>query len=392
MKVLMINVCSGIKSTGRICTDLASALIKNGHEVKIAYGRGFVPTEYQSISKRITSTINVYKQAVLSRIFDSEALMGNETNTKEFINWIKVYKPDIIHLHNIHGYYINCELLFSFLKDYKKPVIWTLHDCWSFTGHCAYFDYINCSKWLTGCKHCPQKKSYPSSYIFNRSYENYKRKKTLFTQLEKLTIVTPSKWLAKYVVQSFLQNYQICVIPNGINIDIFKPCINNVKEKLGITNKILILGVAASWGQRKGLNTFLELSKKLDDRYVIVLIGLTRNQIKSLPNGIIGIESTNDVHELAEYYSAADYFVNPTLEDNYPTTNLEAIACGTPVITFDTGGSVESAAMYGFITKNKSADAIYNIIENRMIPDKKIDRNLLSIDTFIKRYLELYTN
>lgn len=391
MKVLMINVCCGIKSTGRICTDLADALIMKGHEVRIAYARGYVPEKYQHLAVKIGSSFDVYKQALMSRVFDSEGF-GNENSTKEFIKWVNIFKPDIIHLHNIHGYYVNCELLFSFLKEYNRPVIWTLHDCWSFTGHCAYFDFVNCKKWMTGCYNCPQKEGYPASFVFDRSQTNYKKKNAAFTSIKNLTIVTPSNWLAKHVSQSFLKGYQTVVIPNGINTEIFNHIKNNnVKNKLGIENKVMILGVAAIWNTRKGLNIFFELAKKLDEKYVIVLIGLTKNQIKSLPSKIIGIEFTNGVQELAEYYSAADYFVNPTFEDNYPTTNVEAIACGTPVITFNTGGSIESAALFGFITKEKSADAIFEIIEKRLVPDRKFDRNMLSIETFIKRYMELYS-
>ena len=390
MKVLMINVCCGIKSTGRICTDLANTLIGLGHEVRIAYARGVVPREHQHIAVRIGSSFDVYKQALMSRVFDNEGF-GNENSTKEFIKWVNIFKPDIIHLHNLHGYYINCELLFAFLKEYEKPIIWTLHDCWSFTGHCAYFDFVNCKKWMTGCYNCPQKEAYPASFVFDRSKTNFKKKQTVFNGIKSLTIVTPSNWLVNYVSQSFLKGYKTVVIPNGINTDIFKPIKNNIKEKLGIDNKVMILGVAAIWNRRKGLEIFLELAKKINENYVIVLIGLTKNQIKSLPNEIIGIEFTNGIQELAEYYSAADYFVNPTLEDNYPTTNLEAIACGTPVITFNTGGSVESAALFGYITKEKSADAIFEIIEKRLIPDRKFERNMLSIETFIKRYMELYS-
>lgn len=389
MRILMINVCCGVKSTGRICTDLAKALINKGHDVRIAYARDIVPDEYKSISIRIGTKFDVYKQAMLARVFDNEGF-GNRNSTNNFINWIKIYKPDIIHLHNIHGYYVNCELLFSFLKEYGVPVVWTLHDCWSFTGHCAYFDYIGCHKWLSCCKQCPQKSAYPSSYVLDNSCTNYLRKKSAFTGLEDLTIVTPSKWLARLVSQSFLKDNRIIVIPNGINTDIFKSHANTIRTKHGIGKKIMILGVAAIWNDRKGLKIFHELSYMLNNNYIIVLIGLTKKQIASLPKNIIGIEFTNGVQELADYYSAADYFVNPTFEDNYPTTNIEAIACGTPVITFNTGGSGESASMYGYVTKEKSAASIYEIIAKNLIPEKEININLLSIDMFVKRYMNIY--
>ncbi|SDB96685.1 Glycosyltransferase involved in cell wall bisynthesis [Succiniclasticum ruminis] len=391
MRVLMINVCCGIKSTGRLCTDLANALIKQGHEVKIAYARGIVLREFQHLSVKIGSSYDVYKQALLARVLDNEGF-GNNNATNSFIEWIKSFKPDIIHLHNIHGYYINCESLFTFLKEYKKPVIWTLHDCWSFTGHCTYFDFVNCNRWLTGCFKCPQKKEYPVSIVFDRSRINYIKKKEAFSNLDSLTLITPSYWLAKYVSQSFLRDYPVEVIPNGINTEIFRPTKNNIKEKLGIVNKTMLLGVASIWNKRKGLNVFLDLSKILNENYAIVLIGLTKKQILNLPKGIYGIEFTNGIQELAGYYSAADFFLNPTFEDNYPTTNLEAIACGTPVITFNTGGSVESAALYGFVTKDKTADAIYELLIKKELPHHKPDRKLLDISTCVEKYIKVYNN
>ena len=389
MRVLMINVCCGIKSTGRICTDLATALIARGHEVKIAYARGMVPNEYQHLALKIGSSFDVYKQVLSARIFDNEGF-GNKNSTKSFIDWVKAYKPDVIHLHNIHGYYINCEILFSFLKEYKKPVIWTLHDCWSFTGHCSHYELIGCNRWSIVCKDCPQKREYPASYVFERSQTNYLRKKRAFTGVENLIIVTPSNWLARYVSQSFLKNYKIAVIPNGINTNIFKANTNSIKEKLGITKNIMLLGVSSVWNSGKGLNVFFELANKLDDNYTIVLVGLSKKQIKNLPKSVIGVEFTNSIQELAEYYSAADYFINPTFADTYPTTNLEAIACGTPVITFNTGGSVESAALYGFVTDKKSADSIYEIIMKKELPNCEFDRNLLDVSTFVERYMKIY--
>ena len=212
----------------------------------------------------------------------------------------------------------------------------------------------------------------------------------MFTGIEDLTIVTPSKWLAKNVSQSFLKDYKITVIPNGINTNLFKPNINNIKEKLGILNKVMLLGVASIWDQRKGLKVFLELAKKLDDNYAIVIIGLSKRQIDALPKRIYGVEFTNGIQELAEYYSAADYFINPTFEDNYPTTNLEAISCGTPVISFNTGGSVESALLYGYVTKEKTAESIYEILIKKELPNCKIDRKILDVKTFVSRYMKLY--
>lgn len=348
MKVLQINSVCGIRSTGRVCTDIADILTQNGHECKIAYGRETVPDEYKKYSVRIGSDLGVKIDALKSRIFDN-AGFNSKRATKKFIKWVEEYDPDVIHLHNIHGYYINVEILFDYLKRSNKPVIWTLHDCWSFTGHCAYFDYVGCDKWTSGCQNCPQKNSYPASLFIDNSSKNFKRKQEIFSGVPNLTIVTPSKWLANLVKSSFLSEYRVEVIHNGIDLNVFKPTPSDFKEKYDLTDKKILLGVAAVWEKRKGLFDFIELSKRLDDNYKIVLVGLNDSQLKNLPSNILGLPKTNSATELAEIYTAADVFLNLTYEENYPTTNLEAQACGTPVITYNTGGSVESVPIENVI-------------------------------------------
>lgn len=250
-------------------------------------------------------------------------------------------KPDIIHLHNIHGSYINLPLLFRYIKKHSIPIIWTLHDCWSFTGHCPHFTMVNCEKWKTGCYKCPQYRYYPKSYV-DRTKTMYKLKKKWFTGVENMTLVTPSQWLADLVKQSYLKDYNVKVINNGIDLNIFKPTPSNFREKYNLGDKYIVLGIAFGWGKRKGLDVFIELSKCLDsNKYKIVLVGTDKNTEEQLPDNIISIHRTQNQQELAEIYTAADIFANPTREDNYPTVNMEAIACGTPVITFRTGGSPE---------------------------------------------------
>lgn len=339
MRVMQINSVCGVGSTGRIATDIHNILIEQGHKSYIAYGRDLPKSCDKAI--RIGGKFDNYTHVVKTRIFDKHGFASKRA-TVEFINKVKELNPDIIHLHNIHGYYLNIEILFEYLKEADKPVIWTLHDCWSFTGHCAYFDYVACDKWKTGCYDCPQKKGYPSSFLLDNSKENYRRKKELFTGLKNMTIVTPSNWLADLVKQSYLKEYQVQVINNGIDLNLFMPTESNFREENDINNKFMILGVANVWDERKGLRYFLDLSKTLNDDEIIVLVGLSEKQKKQLPKNIIGITRTSNIKELVEIYSAADVFVNPTLEDNFPTTNLEALACGTPIITFNTGGSVES--------------------------------------------------
>jgi glycosyltransferase involved in cell wall biosynthesis len=339
MRVLQINTVCGRGSTGRIVLDIHKTLLQMGYESYVAYGR---PPAIDCLGAiKIGSKFDLYSHVLLTRFFDLHGF-GSKRATKIFLKKIDEMDPDIIHLHNIHGYYMNIELLFDYLKQKNIPVVWTLHDCWAFTGHCTYFDYIGCERWKTGCHKCPQKKRYPASYFLDNSRKNYETKKRLFTGLKKMVIVTPSRWLANLVKESFLKEYPVEVIPNGIDTNVFKPTPSDFRKKYGLEGKFIILGVANVWEERKGLNYFLELSRMLRDDEVIVLVGLNKKQIKTLPNSIVGIPKTNSPVELAKIYSAADIFVNPTLEENYPTVNLEAQACGSYVITFDSGGCRET--------------------------------------------------
>lgn len=385
MKVLQINSVCGIRSTGRICTDLAEVLEQNGHECKIAYGRETVPEKYQKYAVRIGSDFDVKLHALQSRIFDN-AGFGSRRATEKFIEWVKEYDPDVIHLHNIHGYYINIEILFNYLAKVDKPIIWTLHDCWAYTGHCAYYSYVKCDKWKAGCYNCPQKKRYPSSLLLDASKKNWQKKKALFTSVKNMTLVTPSKWLANEVKQSFLSKYPVKVIPNGIDLNVFKPTPSNFREKNGLVGKKIILGVASIWDKRKGLDDFIKLSKILDDNYKIVLVGLSENQVNNLPKNILVISRTNNVLELAEIYTAADVFFNPTYEDNYPTVNLEAQACGTPVITYRTGGSVESVPEKNIVEQGDFIKLTYRLEKTLEIAkNTAFNKNLL-----MKKYFGVY--
>lgn len=382
MKVLMINSVCGVGSTGRICTDIADMLLSQGHECKIAYGRGEVPEKYRDISVRIGSTFKVYCNVLKSRLFDNEGFNAVGA-TKKLVRWIKEYDPDVIHLHNIHGYYLNVKILFDYLKTSGKKIIWTLHDCWAFTGHCTHFQVPHCDKWRTECEKCIRVKDYPKALI-SHAKRNYKRKKQTFCGVPNLTIVTPSKWLAGVVEQSFLSEYQTVVINNGIDLSVFKPTESDFRERFGLTDKKIILGVASVWEKRKGFNDFLELTKLIDDSYRIVLVGVNEKQLKMLPSSVLGIKRTNDVKELAEIYTAADVLFNPTYEDNYPTVNLEAQACGTPVITYPTGGSVESVPSENVV---KSKDIFLEKIKAIRDLDLFFAFNKISA---VKNYLVVY--
>ncbi len=334
MKVLQINSVCGIKSSGRICTDIASFLEENGHTCKIAYGREECPKPLSRFAHKFTNEFDVRINALLARIFDN-AGFGTKRATKKLIQWIEDYNPDIIHLHNLHGYYINVDVLFNYLKNKDIPIVWTLHDCWSFTGHCAYFDFVDCSKWMDGCFSCPQKKEYPASYVLDKSKSNYLRKKSLLTSLKNLTLLTPSTWLCECVKASFLNKFPVKVFNNGVDTTFFKPTMSTFKQKYGIIDKKILLGVASVWDRRKGLDDFIELSKRLDDKYQLVLVGLNKEQMSSIPENIIAIPRVLEAAEIAEIYSAADIYLNLSVEETMGLTTVESLACGTPVIVYD---------------------------------------------------------
>lgn len=396
MKVLQINSVCGIGSTGRIATDIHNILIGQGHKSYIAYGRG-LPKNCDNAIK-IGSKIDNYTHVAKTRILDKHGF-GSKRATVEFIDKVKELDPDIVHLHNIHGYYINIEILFNYLKEANKPVIWTLHDCWAFTGHCSHFDYLGCNKWKTGCFDCPQKQEYPKSILFDNSSWNYSKKKEVFNGVDNMTIVTPSNWLADLVRESFLNNYEIKTIHNGIDLSIFKPTEGDFKRKYNIENAFIILGVSSVWNQRKGFFEYIKLSKKLNADEVIVLVGVSEKQKEDLPRNIVGITRTADVKELAEIYSSADVFVNLTLEDNYPTVNLEALACGAPLVTYKTGGSGENiSSEFVTVVKKGNIDGVIEEIQlcKKLHKQKNTEHpiemyNKINKDEFIDKVIKLYS-
>lgn len=340
MRVLIINVVCGIKSTGRICTDLAEELERQGNIVKIAYGRDNVPEQYKKYAVRIGNDISVNIHGIKARLFDASGF-GSRWSTYQFLKWVDEFDPDVVHLHNIHGYFINIELLFEYLKTKRKRVIWTLHDCWAFSGHSALCDAAKCQRWVTGCFSCPQKKEYPKTYL-DRSKYNWKEKKRIMGQMPNMTIVTPSNWLANAVKKSYLQEYTVKVIHNGIDLSLFKNISSNFRRQHNLSNKNILLGVASTWNELKGYYDFIKLAKLLDDSYRIILVGVSEKQKRDLPSNIIGIKRTESIQELVQIYSASDIFLNLTYCDTYPTVNIEAISCSIPVITYETGGSPES--------------------------------------------------
>ena len=343
-KLLLINVSANSGSTGRIAEEIGQTAAARGYDCHFGYGR--VGRESKAHLIRIGSDWDVRVHGLESLLFDNHGF-GSRKATKRFIQEIERIKPDVINLHNIHGYYLNVEILFEYLAKMDIPVVWTLHDCWPFTGHCSYFDRYHCEKWKIGCHHCPNSKGYPKSLFLDRSKANYTRKKELFNRPKNITFVAVCQWMANNVKASFLGGYPVETIYNGVDVDIFHPSGKQSlllsKNRMGIDNhKKVVLGVASTWDKRKGLDDFVTMSAQLPSDYQIILVGLNDKQIANLPSNIIGIKRTENVRQLAELYSLADVFVNPTYVDNFPTTNIEALACGTPVVTYRTGGSPEA--------------------------------------------------
>lgn len=364
-KLLEISVVCGIRSVGRIAADIAQEYEKKGWECKIAYGRLDVPENCQRFAVRIGDQLNLAVHGISSMLLDRQGLASKKA-TERFLHWANGYDPELLWLHVIHGYYINYEMLFAWIKSRPQmKVYWTFHDCWAFTGHCCYFTAEKCQKWKTGCYKCPLKNRYPSSYFLDNSQDNFNRKKAAFTGVKDMTIICPSQWLADLTKISFMGCYPIKVIHNRIDLSAFVPTNGDFKEKYQLQEKNVVLGVASSWDWRKGLRDYIALSQKLPEEYVVLVVGLFEKQIrdirKDLPESRYSKESesvtryvsdghadllcmtkTDNVRQLAELYTLAFVYANLSYEENYPTTNLEAAACGTTVLTYRTGGSPES--------------------------------------------------
>ncbi len=381
MKVAFINSVYPYGSTGRIVKNLANFVERKGGQAKIFYGRG------EKSEGLLQSNFSLYINAFKSRIFGKEGLRCGK-NTQKLINGLKDFNPDVIHLHNLHGYYLNYEILFDFLRKFGKKVIWTLHDEWAFTGHCAYYDE-NCDH-VNGCENCNKKSEYPKS-IFDNSKSNFLRKKQAFCGIKNLTIVTPSVWLKNIADTTFLSEYPILTINNGVDEEIFTFTQSDFRKKYLLEDKKIILGVSYFWTERKGIEIFNKLSEDLPLNYKIVLVG----QTKKLNDKILYISKTDNAKELAKIYSASDIFVNPTFFENYPTVNLEALSCSLPVITFSTGGSGEMINSFNGHVVSKGD---YNALKKAILDltgsfDRekiKQDANRFSNKIFCEKYYRLY--
>lgn len=334
MKIVQINTTCGIGSTGKICAGISGVLTANGIENRILYS---CKTDGHPLGIACSDVRYAKIQALKSRIFGNYGFNSKKA-TEKMIGELDRIQPDIVHLHNIHGHDCDLAALFSYFKENNTKLIWTFHDCWAFTGYCTHFTMAGCDKWQSRCHDCIQRNEY--SWLFDKSGSLFDAKKRLFEGLD-MAIVTPSEWLAGLVKQSFLKDHPVQVIHNGIDLTVFQPTNSDFRLQYGVENKKLVLGVSFDWGKKKGLDVFVELARRLPDDYRIVLIGTSDAVDEHLPDKILSVHRTQDQRELAGIYTAADVFVNPTREDNYPTVNMEALACGTPVVTFKTGGSPE---------------------------------------------------
>lgn len=362
-KLLQINITANWGSHGKIAESIGKIVQQNGWKSYIAYGRWMNPS--QSELYRIGSDWDERIHGLGSRLMDNHGLMSKQA-TQRLLQYIDSVQPDVIHLHNIHGYYLNYPMLFKYLKQAAIPTVWTLHDCWTFTGHCAHYMYIHCDKWKTHCEKCPNLQTYPKSWFKDRSYQNFEDKQKAFLSVKNLTLVPVSNWLGQQVKQSFLRHVNTVTIHNGIDTSLFSPDSDSssIRQKYNIpATSNVILGVASNW-YHKGLTDFVQLRKLLHNNYSIVLVGLSRSELKTLPQGIIGIPRTQNMAELVSLYSTALVYVNPTWEESFSLTNVESQACGTPVITYDTGGSPETIDKNtGFVVPQGNIEQVATLIQ-----------------------------
>lgn len=358
MKIVQINSTCGSGSTGKICVAVRKLLTEKNIENYIFYTSG---RSDDSNGIRYMSQLEIKSQALKAKAFGNYGFQSHAA-TKRLIADLERIAPDIVHLHNLHSHNVHLGILFRYLKERQIKIFWTFHDCWAFTGYCPHYTMAGCNRWKSeGCGNCPQRVHY--SWFFDRSAMLYEKKKQLFSGLD-LTIITPSRWLADQVKLSFLKDYPVQVINNGIDLSVFYPRETDFRRKHHLEKKFVLLGVAFGWGKRKGLDVFIRLASRLDpEKYQIVLVGTDAKVDRHLPDNIISIHRTANQSELAEIYSAADLFVNPTREENYPTVNMESVACGTPVLTFRTGGSPEIIdEKTGMVVECNDEKALYRAI------------------------------
>lgn len=393
MRILLVNTFIGSTSTGNLTYEIYKCCVENGNECVIAYGRKDVKKDAKTY--KISNIFDYNIHALWTRLTDLNGSASYFT-TKRFLRFIDEYSPDVIHLHNLHGYYLNLKLFFEYVDRRNIPIVWTFHDCWPFTGHCPYYTNIACDRWQIECHNCPKKREHPASLLLDNSRKNYRTKNALF-HLPRRMIITPvSEWLSGEVRKSFFKDVKIRTVYNGINLDVFQPVESCFKQKQEIENKKMLLGVAINWVPTKGLDDFIELNNKISDEYVIVLVVLDEEQLKDLPKGIIGLRRTENVQQLVEIYSAADVFVNPSREETFGMVTAEAMACGTPTVVYNATASPELVdEKTGRVVEVGDVDELYHQIQR---VDKKLMKKscreraeqLFDKSVNQKQYLEIY--
>ena len=384
-------------STGKIVEGIGKLALSNGWEVYVAHGARYCNASVLK-SIRVTSKFGELLHYVESTLFDAQGL-GSRCATKRFLKKLDAIRPDLVHIHNIHGCFINYPQLFNYLKGKNVPVIWTLHDCWAMTGHCTHFMRTNCMKWQTGCNHCQQKRTFPATYLLDCSERNYSLKKNLFTSMPVMQITTVSNWLKGIAEASFLKKYPVTVVPNGIKTDVFVPEFSNIKERYGLQGKKLLLAVAIGLDERKGLYDYIKLAEKLPVQYQLMLVGLTEKEQKSLPKRIIGVKRTNGAKELAAYYSAADVLLSLSYEETFGLTIVEAMACGTPAIVYDNTAQPELITPEtGKVVPTGDVDAVLSVIKEvcsktKESYSKACRKHSLEYDEKVsyQKYLDIYS-
>lgn len=392
MRIYIINCNWGNGGPGSISRDLYYAAIEKGHIVRFAYGRGDIPSNINCF--RFTNNLDIYSHYFKALFFDAEGF-GSKTSTKRLISDIESFKPDIISIHNELGHILNVDIFVKYIRKSKIRTFWTLHDAWLLTGHCITG---LCDRFAIGCGKCPRKKEYPRSLFVDKSSQNLQKKKSIFIPvIDNLSFITPSIWLKNLLEHSHLKSYSVNVINNGIDLKVFSHVDSDLRNKYHLENKTILLAVANVWSSFKGLCYFYELSTLLDnDKYALVCIGSKQPRHINKKYKVITLDKTERIEELVQWYSVADWFINPTLGDNFPTVNLEALACGTPVITFNTGGSPESIEGCGFVVKQKDIFSIKRIVEsnNSLITKESCLNKAKNYDKSLKygAYLALFEN
>ncbi|HHX37002.1 MAG TPA: glycosyltransferase [Clostridiaceae bacterium] len=395
MRILQINSVYNIGSTGMICRSIAEALNAGRHEATTLYGRWPVQRSLP-YAQYFGNQLSTYFHVGMTRLFDRHGLHSNG-NTKKCIHLIEDFAPDLIHLHNIHGYYLNYKLLFDFFKSYNRPVVWTLHDCWPFTGHCPHFTKSGCEKWRTLCGHCPSLWDYPASWLIDRSEKNFIDKSEYFVGVKNLTLAAPSQWLADLTRASFLKDYPAVVIPNGIDVKHVQGTTDPaLRKEIARGKNYVFLAVAGIWDSRKNLQAVNKVADHFKEVASTVVVGKIKGFPGQLSENVFHIPRTYDRQYLMSLFASADLFINPTLEDNYPTVNLEAVANRLPVITFDTGGSRAAMMDYGAVIQQNTSRSLINTIEMWLAGELDVGSppSLDKIDhrNMVRKYIELYEN